>query len=779
MTTLRAFLDSRRVTNTTWNVTGMSRSDAGKYFVSNNDYNDFLQLHHDHVFVHGKSSSLLEKHGEYTPLLIDLDFRYPADTSGRQFTKDDVRAFVKSYADAFFRFIDHNDSIRFFVELKPEPVTEKDVVKDGIHIICPDVNVDYTVPFTLRKYLLEHNVLSPFSRFTNSCDDCFDESVIKRNNWFLHGATKPDKAQYKVVYCFIADPDGGFDETDWDESNRDMTCLFSLQYNRETPTPLTFRSELRDEWLMWESLVDKKPAATSTAIVRHSDDAASVTSHLSVDISKILNFNGCVWEVTEQADGYKLTHDSKTCLVESGYMHSDVNHSCIFVQRSHSIMSCLSHKTKRVPKARSEKLWNLLAGEEDDSDALDTAYATKKAVFEQSNFRILNPPGYMTRIDDSWIYYTRQQLIDMNSGLFLDDAKKERFIDWWLRDEHIRTYSRVGYYVDISECPTSVFNTFNGFAAEHVTPTAGAQVDTILNHVRILCNHNEEAYEFVLDWFASIIQKPGVLNGVCLIFKGKHGCGKDMFLSWFGTQIIGLQNYYKTARPHIDLFGAFNSSRKDIVFYHIEEGNDAVFKDTNLQQFKNYITDAYASIQIKQKNTTTAESLVKNYNHFAISTNNIISCEVNERRFFGIEASPEKCKNHTYFSALAECMANPDVIVTFYNMLKSRDISGRNWCDLPQTDYMKDMRAAAIPELYYFLQEFIEAKGEESINVKASDLYDAYQDWHSQNGNDKIKTLNAFGREVKTIVGINKTIDRNGTFYDINKNCMDFLKSIL
>lgn len=60
MTTLRAFLDSRRVAkdDTTWNLTGMGRNDAGKYYVSNNDYDELLRLHHDHIFVNSLPSSL-------------------------------------------------------------------------------------------------------------------------------------------------------------------------------------------------------------------------------------------------------------------------------------------------------------------------------------------------------------------------------------------------------------------------------------------------------------------------------------------------------------------------------------------------------------------------------------------------------------------------------------------------------------------------------------------------------------------------------------------------
>ena len=71
-----------------------------------------------------------------------------------------------------------------------------------------------------------------------------------------------------------------------------------------------------------------------------------------------------------------------------------------------------------------------------------------------------------------------------------------------------------------------------------------------------------------------------------------------------------------------------------------------------------------------------------------------------------MEASDEQCKNAEYFRGLAAAMDNSDVVASFYWFLKHRDISGRNWSDLPQTEYMREMRAASMPELYYFLEEF-------------------------------------------------------------------------
>jgi hypothetical protein len=373
----------------------------------------------------------------------------------------------------------------------------------------------------------------------------------------------------------------------------------------------------------------------------------------------------------------------------------------------------------------------------------------------------------MVFVGDKWIHYSRQQIIDMNSGIFLDENRKIRFIDEWLRDETIRTYDRIGYFVNNSDCPNKVFNTFYGFAASKILHTS-SDISPILNHINNLCNHDIHAIDFVLDWFAQLLQFPDKLPGICLIINGQHGCGKDIFLSWFGTHIIGLENYFKTARPHVDLFGSFNSSRKNIVFYHVEEGNSMMLNESNVEQFKNYITDEYASIQLKQKDNTT---LIRNYNHYAISTNSSMpfKIEPTERRFFGIQASNETCRNTTYFSQLSDAMTEPGVIIGFYTSLMNRNIDHRDWKNPPQTEYMKQMIAASLPDIYHFLNDFLETidEGESHNTIKASDLYGLYREWCETNGEPKRTSLTLFGNLITKIQGIQKIRKNNGWNYII------------
>jgi hypothetical protein len=746
--TLREFLHTRRVEKG-GNITGMGGSDIGCYDIPDADYDTFLDLYHKHVFTACRPSSLLEKHGDFTPLLVDLDFRYAADTKERPFNKSSITRFIGQYAAAFYHFFEYSEPLRFFVMLRPELTAEKGVVKDGLHIVVGDLTLDYKIPFTLRRYLLDKGIVGVFPDLVNSPEDCFDESVIRRNNWFLYGATKPARDAYLVDYCFSVGADGVISEVEWAENDRELIRLFSLRSGRSEATVLSVRASVKDEWATWESIAC--PAAPRTkekkSIVR--DTTSICSSRISCDISKLLKTPTTEWAITECDGGYKLVHDTNTCLVADGVEHSTPGHSCIFVKKGVATVSCFSHNNRRLPRTKGDALWRLLSGE-GEADYSEI-YAEKRVEFERKNFRVLNPPGYMTLIDDTWVHYTRQQLIDMNSGIFLDDGRRERFVDWWLRDEEIRTYSRVGYYVDVAECPATVFNTFRGFAGGREERVSGCDISLILQHFReIVAGGDVDVYEFIMDWMAACIQSPRNLNGICLVIMGAHGSGKDILFNWFGSKVIGMGAYFKTARPHIDMFGAFNSSRVNRVLYHIEEGNRNSFTAECLEQFKNSITDEFAAIQLKGKDT---RDNVINYNHFVITTNNSVPFDIHggERRFFAVRASGDKVRNNEYFGALVECMRAPGAVREFYDILVERDLTARDWRNPPATSALVDWKHSCESEVVQFIEYFREAKPELK-EIKSSELYAEYR-WYCKEFKYTALTLRMFAGEVKKILG--------------------------
>lgn len=208
MSSLRSFLDSHRIKDgTDWNLTGMGKQDTGKYKVDDDEYDAFLSLLNQHIFGSTpRASSLLERHREIGPPLVDLDLRY--EMGGplvRRFTDTNVRDFIAEYAASMIYLSEveklETDLVFYHLE-KPAPETDKSAHKDGVHIQCPTLTLPPKYQYGVRGFLLSRDIIPRIfgpTGVSNPAEDCYDVSVISRNNWFFYGACKPDKAQYKVA----------------------------------------------------------------------------------------------------------------------------------------------------------------------------------------------------------------------------------------------------------------------------------------------------------------------------------------------------------------------------------------------------------------------------------------------------------------------------------------------------------------------------------------------------------------------------------------------------
>lgn len=276
MDTFRTFLNARRSDedHPEWNVTGMSESDKGKYFIKDEDYDKFLELAYNFIFTSKKpktqACSLLEKHRENGPLLIDLDFRYnPVGPLERRFSEDNLLDFIIEYVSAIARFVDISkleEDLVFYVMNKPNAEHDGKQHKDGVHIQCSNITTDPKFQYAIRGYLLQKETIERIfgeTELTNKAYDCFDASVIHKNNWFLYGACKPNKAQYKIQRV-IKVPRKAFEDVSVDKIDEivetelkdldvptdclEIMKLLSIRVNHTEPTKLVFRPETLTEY---------------------------------------------------------------------------------------------------------------------------------------------------------------------------------------------------------------------------------------------------------------------------------------------------------------------------------------------------------------------------------------------------------------------------------------------------------------------------------------------------------------------------------------------------
>ena len=265
---LRQFLHVNRATGPEWNIAGFggrqrnvdydSIVDAGKFNVLDADYAEkFLKTVHDTIFESGCACSLLERHlPNGGPILINLDFRYEADgVLQRRYTDTMIRKFVEGYIGAIYHFFDmsalKDKPLRFFVLKKDEPVLENGKYKDGIHIHCPDLTLTPEEQYILRGYILQQNLIQNIfdeTGFTNFEQDVFDVGVISKNNWFLYGASKPNKSPYKVHNIYCASGNKILEEDVNKYTTLDLTYLLSIRHGHTILTSLVVTEDNKNEW---------------------------------------------------------------------------------------------------------------------------------------------------------------------------------------------------------------------------------------------------------------------------------------------------------------------------------------------------------------------------------------------------------------------------------------------------------------------------------------------------------------------------------------------------
>ncbi len=255
---LSRFLAGRRVAGmpgSAATMTGMGDK-KGKWIISDEDYPKFLELLHDYLFVkRGRTMAFVEQpqKGKPKPLLVDLDFRYSAETSlTRTFTLEQIRSFCQMMVDGLRTFFGVTDfeELRFFVTLRPAPYAAAGVRKDGIHIMCPDVALADEKLKVLRNWMLSQDAIGKCfggTGYVNRPDDIYDESMVRKQGWIFYGDSKPTLNPYLLasVFRYVPETEEWEDEPPDVYQSKDLMRLLSVRYGVR-PDETVVLEEARD-----------------------------------------------------------------------------------------------------------------------------------------------------------------------------------------------------------------------------------------------------------------------------------------------------------------------------------------------------------------------------------------------------------------------------------------------------------------------------------------------------------------------------------------------------
>lgn len=251
--------------------------------------------------------------------------------------------------------------------------------------------------------------------------------------------------------------------------------------------------------------------------------------------------------------------------------------------------------------------------------------------------------------------------------LMPDPQKPEKIIcssKYWIEHIKRRDYDSIIFEPKIDD--PKRYNLWKGFSVE---PKRGDWSKMKYHIDKIICNGNEDRAQYVIAWFAHILQHPDKKHRTTIVLKGGQGTGKNTFIDNFGF-LLGKHFKMVTQSSHVT--GKFNSHMKDCLLLF---ANEALWAGDKREGgvLKSLITDDILQIEPKGIDTYT----VRNHLNLILSSNSefIVPAEIDERRFYVIEVSEEKKQDKEYFKAIHEQMNNGGREAMLYDMLNI-DISG-------------------------------------------------------------------------------------------------------
>jgi len=228
---------------------------GGSYAIPDNKIKEFFILYSRAVIAQkkksGNSLQILERNNFITPIKIDLDFQYKSEGAvlNRKILKKHIYTFCLKLIETIDLYLDKEyvrtwtsemfanlesvspplvdgstpppypfDPRTILVFQRNHPYKSGDYIKDGIHIIIPELLVSTYCQHIIRGHIIlllekcvkevilnqnnnEFNILAELVNDNiNKPIDIYDEAVISRNAWMLYGSDKKPQNPYKITH---------------------------------------------------------------------------------------------------------------------------------------------------------------------------------------------------------------------------------------------------------------------------------------------------------------------------------------------------------------------------------------------------------------------------------------------------------------------------------------------------------------------------------------------------------------------------------------------------
>jgi len=198
------FLEKKKVTGAGGVITHQTMPpNASKYFIGDDDLQEFYELYHEYVHVWNNKLPLVEApYPALGPCRVDLDFLYDGDTPGPNLhTRDQLVKFSIEYIKALKTFLDSPDPVEVYI-MEKKLTTKKDKgLAGGVHIMVPAMRTNKYIEIAVRDIMLtKMSMFDDLPLKEKEWSKVYDKAVAQRSSGLvMYGASKPGGLPYLIT----------------------------------------------------------------------------------------------------------------------------------------------------------------------------------------------------------------------------------------------------------------------------------------------------------------------------------------------------------------------------------------------------------------------------------------------------------------------------------------------------------------------------------------------------------------------------------------------------
>lgn len=276
----------------------------------------------------------------------------------------------------------------------------------------------------------------------------------------------------------------------------------------------------------------------------------------------------------------------------------------------------------------------------------------------------------------------------------------------WMEWKHRRTYHGLCFN-PLKPTSPELYNLWKGFSVELpkdgqlITAQAKESVSAFLMHAKEnVCGGNKELFNWLMGFFAHMIQKPWEKPLVALVFRGSKGVGKSALIERVGSLV---RSHYKVTSDRRYLLGNFNSHLEHLLLFALEEAFWSGDKQAE-GTLKQLITGDTLLIERKGKEPYVGQNKMR----VVIIGNEewLIPASHDERRFAVFDVGEGNKQDKEFFHDMRVGLeaGGYSLLLDYFQRF---DLSTVDVNEAPETQALLDQKISTLPPFYQWWHECI------------------------------------------------------------------------